>query len=140
MMCNADGGVLDDLVVYRLAEKKFLVVANAGNVAVVLAELLKRTGSFDVEVTDRSAADRDARATAQLHGPDRGRRPGEGPLEVGQSQWRVDLVRPGRVPLCDSVVSAPHERDGIAELHALADAVTTSRARRPGLSSVRPGS
>jgi glycine cleavage system T protein (aminomethyltransferase) len=56
MMCDADGGVLDDLVVYRLGEERFLVVANAANTAVVLAELLRRAGSFDAEVTDASAA------------------------------------------------------------------------------------
>lgn len=55
MMCDAEGGVLDDLVVYRTGERQFLVVANAGNAAVVLAELLKRAGSFDAEVTDRSS-------------------------------------------------------------------------------------
>lgn len=55
MMCDAEGGVLDDLVVYRIGERQFLVVANAGNAAVVLAELLKRAGSFDAEVTDRSS-------------------------------------------------------------------------------------
>src|SRR5712672_3637000 len=33
MMCAEDGGVLDDLVVYRLAGEEFLVVANAANTA-----------------------------------------------------------------------------------------------------------
>ncbi|MFF5991619.1 glycine cleavage system aminomethyltransferase GcvT [Prauserella flavalba] len=55
MMCNAEGGVLDDLVVYRLADEHYLVVANAGNAAVVSAELTARAGGFDAEVTDRSA-------------------------------------------------------------------------------------
>ncbi|MFD2418524.1 glycine cleavage system aminomethyltransferase GcvT [Amycolatopsis pigmentata] len=55
MMCDAEGGVLDDLVVYRIGESQFLVVANAGNAAIVFAELLKRTGAFDAEVTDRSS-------------------------------------------------------------------------------------
>ena len=55
MMCDVRGGVLDDLVVYRLGQERFLVVANAGNVAVVFAELLKRAGSFDADVLDRSA-------------------------------------------------------------------------------------
>ena len=31
MICAPDGGVIDDLIVYRLAEERFLVVANAGN-------------------------------------------------------------------------------------------------------------
>jgi aminomethyltransferase len=54
MMCDPGGGILDDLVLYRLDERKFLVVANASNAAVVFAELIKRAGSFDTEVTDRS--------------------------------------------------------------------------------------
>ena len=35
VMCKPDGGIVDDLIVYRLAESRFLVVANAGNAAVV---------------------------------------------------------------------------------------------------------
>lgn len=54
MICDADGGVLDDLVVYRLAEEKFLVVANAGNAAVVDAALSERVAGFDATVTNRS--------------------------------------------------------------------------------------
>ena len=45
MICAPDGGIIDDLIVYRLAEERFLVVANAGNAAVVsdaLAERLDR--------------------------------------------------------------------------------------------------
>ncbi|WAL67051.1 glycine cleavage system aminomethyltransferase GcvT [Amycolatopsis cynarae] len=55
MICAPDGGVLDDLVVYRLAEERFLVVANAGNAPAVAAELTARASGFDAEVTDRSA-------------------------------------------------------------------------------------
>ena len=33
MICAPDGGIIDDLIVYRLAEARFLVVANAGNAA-----------------------------------------------------------------------------------------------------------
>ena len=39
MMCAPDGGVLDDLVVYRQGEQEFLVIANASNTGVVLAQL-----------------------------------------------------------------------------------------------------
>src|ERR1700753_665744 len=35
MICAGDGGVIDDLVVYRLGETGFLVIANAANAAVV---------------------------------------------------------------------------------------------------------
>jgi aminomethyltransferase len=46
MLCHTTGGVLDDLVVYRLAERRFLVVANAANAQVVLAMLGEHSGGF----------------------------------------------------------------------------------------------
>lgn len=42
MLCDATGGVIDDLVVYRTGEEDYLVVANAVNQAVVLTELTQR--------------------------------------------------------------------------------------------------
>ncbi|MPY84290.1 MAG: glycine cleavage system aminomethyltransferase GcvT [Actinophytocola sp.] len=54
MLCAADGGVLDDLVTYRLADERYLVVANAANVGVVAAALTERAEKFDATVTDRS--------------------------------------------------------------------------------------
>jgi aminomethyltransferase len=42
MICAPDGGILDDLIVYRLAEAEFLVVANAANTQVVFSELTDR--------------------------------------------------------------------------------------------------
>jgi aminomethyltransferase len=55
LLCRPDGGVLDDLIVYRTAEREFLVVANAANADVVLAELRARTAGFAAEVVDASA-------------------------------------------------------------------------------------
>ena len=54
MICAEDGGIIDDLVVYRLAEEHYLVVANASNVAVVAPELVARAEGHDVTVTDTS--------------------------------------------------------------------------------------
>ncbi|WGX99137.1 glycine cleavage system aminomethyltransferase GcvT [Nocardioides sp. L-11A] len=54
MICAEDGGIIDDLVVYRLAEEHYLVVANASNVAVVAPELAARAAGYDVEVRDTS--------------------------------------------------------------------------------------
>ncbi|WET77869.1 glycine cleavage system aminomethyltransferase GcvT [Amycolatopsis sp. QT-25] len=54
MICDENGGVLDDLVVYRLADEKFLVVANAGNAAVVAEALAERVSGFDAVVEDKS--------------------------------------------------------------------------------------
>jgi len=56
MICAADGGILDDLVVYRTADHEYLVVANASNVTVVLAELEARCAGREATVTDESAA------------------------------------------------------------------------------------
>jgi len=54
MLCAPDGGVVDDLVIYRQSPDRFLVVANAANTAVVLAELRERcSGSA---VADETAA------------------------------------------------------------------------------------
>jgi aminomethyltransferase len=49
MLCAPDGGVLDDLVIYRQAPDRFLVVANAANTAVVLGELQRRCAGAVVQ-------------------------------------------------------------------------------------------
>ncbi|MFJ9178470.1 glycine cleavage system aminomethyltransferase GcvT [Streptomyces sp. NPDC102360] len=65
MICRADGGILDDLIVYRLGETTYMVVANAGNAQVVLDALTGRAAGFDAEVRD----DRDAYALLAVQGP-----------------------------------------------------------------------
>jgi aminomethyltransferase len=52
MICAPDGGVLDDLVVYRQADQEYLVIANAANTGTVLGELVSRAGGYDAKVTD----------------------------------------------------------------------------------------
>jgi len=52
MICAEDGGVLDDLVVYRLDEDEFLVIANASNTAVVFESVRDRVAGHDARVTD----------------------------------------------------------------------------------------
>ncbi|WP_067829341.1 glycine cleavage system aminomethyltransferase GcvT [Actinomadura kijaniata] len=66
MICAHDGGVLDDLIVYRLADETYLVVANAANVAVVRGALVERAAGFEAAVEDRS----DSYALVALQGPD----------------------------------------------------------------------
>ena len=56
MICAPDGGIIDDLIVYRLAEERFLVVANAGNAQVVSDELAARLHGFSAVLDDRSLA------------------------------------------------------------------------------------
>ncbi|WP_458107338.1 glycine cleavage system aminomethyltransferase GcvT [Arthrobacter sp. R3-55] len=55
LICQEDGGIIDDLIAYRRGEEKFLVVPNAGNAAVVASALLERAAGFDVVVEDASA-------------------------------------------------------------------------------------
>ncbi|MGO2540960.1 MAG: glycine cleavage system aminomethyltransferase GcvT [Specibacter sp.] len=54
LICNAGGGIIDDLISYRLGEEKYLVVPNAGNAATVAALLAERAAAFDVVVEDVS--------------------------------------------------------------------------------------
>ncbi|MFJ8193687.1 glycine cleavage system aminomethyltransferase GcvT [Streptomyces sp. NPDC096094] len=71
MICREDGGILDDLIVYRLGETEadpshYMVVANASNAQVVLDALTERAAGFDAEVRD----DRDAYALLAVQGPE----------------------------------------------------------------------
>ncbi len=52
LMCRPDGGVLDDLFTYRLAEHEYLTVTNAANHARDLAWITENAGEFDVDVID----------------------------------------------------------------------------------------
>ena len=54
LLLAEDGGIIDDLVVYRLAEASFLVVANAGNRFAAVDALIERAAGFDVNVVDES--------------------------------------------------------------------------------------
>ena len=65
MICAPDGGVLDDLIVYRLGDAKFLVVANAANTGVVVEALTERTAGHDAQVSDRT----DEYALIAVQGP-----------------------------------------------------------------------
>jgi aminomethyltransferase len=53
LLLTEDGGILDDLVVYRTGEDRFLVVGNAANRQVVAGELRRRIGDR-AEVQDES--------------------------------------------------------------------------------------
>jgi aminomethyltransferase len=65
MICAPDGGILDDLIVYRLSDDEFLIVANAANTEVVFEALRERASRHDAQVTDRT----DDYALIALQGP-----------------------------------------------------------------------
>lgn len=55
LLLTEEGGILDDMVVYHLADDDYLAVVNAANREVDLAELTTRSAGFDAEVVDESA-------------------------------------------------------------------------------------
>lgn len=55
VMCRDDGGVLDDLFSYRMADCEYLTVTNAANHESDLAWLQSHAGEFNVDVLDRAA-------------------------------------------------------------------------------------
>jgi aminomethyltransferase len=65
VLCRDDGGVLDDLFTYRLAEDRFLTVTNAANHAKDVAWFHEHVGDMDVTVRDRA----DDYAMLALQGP-----------------------------------------------------------------------
>ncbi|HEY7854397.1 MAG TPA: glycine cleavage system aminomethyltransferase GcvT [Aquiluna sp.] len=66
LICNEQGRAIDDLIVYRLAEDEFLIVANAANRHAVVVALVERQEAFsDVEILDES----DDWALIALQGP-----------------------------------------------------------------------
>jgi glycine cleavage system T protein (aminomethyltransferase) len=56
MICAPDGGIMDDLIVYRLADDRFMVVANAGNAVVVSDALAERLVGTRAVLDDQSLA------------------------------------------------------------------------------------
>ena len=65
LLLSREGGIIDDLVVYRTGDDRFLVVANASNREVVAEQLRDRCAPFDCLVEDES----DDIALIALQGP-----------------------------------------------------------------------
>jgi aminomethyltransferase len=65
VLCNADGGVLDDVITYRLADEHFLTVTNAANHERDLDWCRRHCAEFDADVIDR----RDDFAMLAVQGP-----------------------------------------------------------------------
>jgi aminomethyltransferase len=55
VLCRDDGGVLDDLFTYRLADNRYLTVTNAANHERDLAWFVEHAAEFECEVDDRLA-------------------------------------------------------------------------------------
>ncbi len=66
MICDESGGILDDLIVYRIADERFLVIPNASNRETVSAALGERLDGFDAALDDASLRT----ALIAVQGPD----------------------------------------------------------------------
>jgi aminomethyltransferase len=65
-MCKSDGGVLDDMLVYRLGETEWMIVCNASNHAKISVWLENNLPAVGVDLDDRS----DQVALIAVQGPD----------------------------------------------------------------------
>jgi aminomethyltransferase len=54
LLLAESGGIVDDVIVYRLQDDDFLIISNAGNRDAVREALLARAGGYEVEVDDVS--------------------------------------------------------------------------------------
>ena len=56
LMCQPDGGCVDDLIIYRFSETEFLICLNASNAQKDIAWMRTLIGTAKVEVIDECAA------------------------------------------------------------------------------------
>ncbi len=66
MMCHANGGTVDDLLVYCCNKNKYLLVINAANIDKDVAHIAAQTNGFDVKVENLS----DKCAQLAVQGPE----------------------------------------------------------------------
>src|SRR5690349_7512902 len=66
LLCREDGGVIDDLFTYRLADGRFLTVTNASNHERDFAWFAEHAAGFDVELVDAI----DSYAMLAVQGPE----------------------------------------------------------------------
>jgi aminomethyltransferase len=78
VMCQPDGGIIDDLIVYRLSETRYMLVINAANIEKDVA-WMHTHNAFDVTIDNVS----DETALLALQGPEA--------FDIAQSFTDVDL-------------------------------------------------
>lgn len=83
VMCYANGGVVDDLLVYMRGENDYFLCINAGNVEKDVAWIQQQAAKFDVTVTNRS----DDYALVAIQGPKAAQ------IVQGLTGAKLDLVK-----------------------------------------------
>ncbi|HEY1689645.1 MAG TPA: glycine cleavage system aminomethyltransferase GcvT [Solirubrobacteraceae bacterium] len=116
LLCEADGGVLDDLFTYRLAEERYLTVTNASRYEHDLGRFEAQAGD-GVELLDR----RDELAMLAVQGP--GARAIVGRLASGELPQRMQVTEQ-QVAGCKMLVCGTGYtgEDGVELICAAADA------------------
>jgi aminomethyltransferase len=92
-LCRPDGGVVDDLLIYRLADVNYMLVVNAGNIEKDFAWVQQQSAGFDIQLVNPSAET----ALLALQGP--------AALAILQPLTRVDLAPIGYYHCAPGVVS-----------------------------------
>ena len=124
-MCLADGGVVDDLLVYMRGEGDYFLCINASNIAKDLAWIRAQAAGFDVTVTDRS----DDFALLAVQGP------AAAGIVQALTGAKLDLVK--YYHFTEATVAGVHciasrtgytGEDGFELYHAAGDAVTLAQA------------
>ena len=105
LCCADDGGVLDDLLVYRVSDDELLIMPNAANAAEVLGRLVAAAPD-DIAVTDRHSA----LAVLAVQGPRSARVLAELGLPTEQRYMSfLDVsVEAGRVRVCRTGYTGEH--------------------------------
>ena len=118
MICAEDGGVLDDLIVYRLADDEFLVVANAANTAVVGGRAHRARGRrTTLMVADRT----DDYALIAIQGPRSAAILGSlTSATAGRREVLRQLPRAGRGPRCAAGPDRLHRRGRLRDIRRAA--------------------
>jgi aminomethyltransferase len=101
MICDDSGGVLDDLIVYRLAPETFMVVANAANAATVHAELAARSAELEHAVVDDRS---DAYALIAVQGP-KAQEIVAGLTHTALGELKYYGIEPGKVAGIDTLIA-----------------------------------
>jgi aminomethyltransferase len=124
-MCYPNGGVVDDLLVYRRGPSEYFLCINAGNIAKDLAWIREQAAGFDVTISDRS----DDYALLAVQGPQA--------AEIVQSLTGAKLGLVKYYHFTEGTVAGVHclisrtgytGEDGFELYHAAGDAVTLAEA------------
>lgn len=93
VMCNPQGGIVDDLITYKVSPERFLVVYNASNREKDFKWLKKNSKDFDLKLSDFS----DKIAMIAVQGPKA--------EEMLQKMTEEDLSKVGRFEIADLTIS-----------------------------------